>query len=490
VVLALGGVCAVLGMLGAGASLVVRLRRAVGVERQQLKWFVYVGAIASLGFVSSLLLRPWPELGILAMGVGFLGFGLTAIAAGIAVLRYRLYDIDLLINRTLVYAVLTACVVGIYVLVVTYFGAAFQARGDAVSLLAAGVVAVLFQPLRDRLQRGVNRLLYGQRDDPYGVLSRLGQRLESTLAPDAVLSTIVQTVRDALKLTYTAIALEQDGASALVAASGMRQGLLVELPLVYQAEPLGHLLLGPRAPGELFSPADRRLLDDLARQAGVAVHAVRLTADLQRARERLVTGREEERRRLRRDLHDGLGSQLAGLNIHAGVLRKLIAHDTAGAEAAAAELQAELRAAIASIRRLVRDLRPQAVDELGLIGAVRVRAAQYAEAELRIAVDAPEQLGPLPAAVEVATYRIVEEALTNAVRHAHAQNCDVRLTLADGALNLVIKDDGVGLTPGGTVGVGLLSMRERAMELGGTCLVRTGTHGGTEVLVRLPLPEE
>src|SRR5205814_4138623 len=131
------------------------------------------------------------------------------------------------------------------------------------------------------LQRGVNRLLYGQRDEPYAVLSRLGQRLETSLAPDAVLPAIVQTVRDALKLSYAAITLHQEGASAIAAASGIPQAAMLELPLVHQTEPLGHLLLGPRSPGEPFSTADRRLLEDLARQAGVVVHAVRLTADLQ-----------------------------------------------------------------------------------------------------------------------------------------------------------------------------------------------------------------
>ena len=302
---ALGTLCVLVGALAAAASLVVRLRRAVGIERQQLKWFVSAGAIAAVGFVSSFLPLPWPEFSTVAMALGFLGFGLTAIAAGVAILRYRLYDIDLLVNRTLVYGALSACVVGIYALVVAYFGAALQARGDAVSVVAAGVVAVIFQPLRERLQRGVNRLLYGQRDDPYTVLSRLGQRLEATLAPDAIPPMIVQSVRDALKLPYAAIALEQNGESTVEAASGTADGPLVKLALVHQSEPVGYLLLSPRTRGETFSPADSRLLQDLARQAGVAMHAVRLTTDLQRSRQQLVIAREEERRRLRRDLHDG-----------------------------------------------------------------------------------------------------------------------------------------------------------------------------------------
>ena len=207
----------------------------------------------------------------------------------IAILRYHLYDIDVVINRTLVYGALTACVVGIYVLAVVALGALFQARGNlAVSLLATGLVAVLFQPLRSRLQRGVNRLMYGERDDPYAVISRLGKRLEAALAPETVLPTVVETIAQALKLPYAAIVLKEGEGFRTAAAYGSPRGEPETLPLVYQREEIGRLVLSPRAPGESFSDADRRLLEDLARQAEVAVHAVRLTADLQRSRERLV----------------------------------------------------------------------------------------------------------------------------------------------------------------------------------------------------------
>jgi signal transduction histidine kinase len=194
-----------------------------------------------------------------------------------------------------------------------------------ISLIATGLVAVLFAPLRDRLQRSVNRLLYGQRDEPYAVLSRLGQRLEATLAPEAVLPTIVATVKEALKLPYAAIALDQEGRSIEVATAGTLTIDPLCLPLTYQGETIGQLILAPRTPGEAFAPAEQRLLDDLAHQASVATAAVRLTADLQRSRERLVTAREEERRRLRRDLHDGLGPTLAGHSLKIGSARALLA---------------------------------------------------------------------------------------------------------------------------------------------------------------------
>jgi signal transduction histidine kinase len=238
--------------------------------------------------------------------------------------------------------------------------------------------------------------------------------------------------------------------------------------------------------------ADRRLLEGLARQAGVAAYAVRLTTDLQRSRERLVAAREEERRRLRRDLHDGLGAQLAGLNVQAGSLRRLIPHDPAAADELVVELREELRGAIADIRRLVYDLRPPALDDLGLVGALRRLAERYGleGQQPQVLVEAPEDLPRLPAAVEVAVYRITQEALTNVVRHAQAKRCIVRLAVMKEDVALDILDDGVGIPAEPTAGVGLSSMRERAAELGGSCVVESVPKGGTRVLVCLPLPKE
>ncbi len=428
---------------------------------------------------------------------------LIPLSFGFAMLRSRLWEIDILINRTLVYGALTASVVGVYALVVGGLGALLQARGNlGLSLLATGLIAVLIQPLHTRLQRAVNHLLYGERDEPYTVISRLGQRLEATLAPEAVLPTIVETVSGALKLPYAAISLKQDGEDVIAASSGRASDELTRLPLVYQGEHLGDLLLAPRARGEPFSSADRVLLADLAHQAGIAVHAVSLTTDLQRltnelqhSRTALVTAREEERRRLRRDLHDGLGSVLASLNWRAGALRLVLSRDPTAADALVVEQQNTIQAAIGDIRRLVYDLRPPALDELGLLGAIRERAAkQSAPTErdsaalgLRVEVVAPEHLPALPAAVEVAAYRIVQEALTNVVRHAQAHRCCICLACENDTLQIEISDDGVGLPESYRAGVGLLSIRERTEELGGTCKIAQLPEGGTCVQACLPL---
>jgi signal transduction histidine kinase len=337
--------------------------------------------------------------------------------------------------------------------------------------------------------------MYGERDDPYAVLSRLGQRLEATLAPEYVLSTIIQTIQESLKLPYAAIALRQDDSFAVAAAAGVPVDDALRLPLVYQNETVGQLLLAPRAPGESFSSADRRLLEDLAREAGVAVHAVRLTSDLQcltedlqRSRERLVTAREEERRRLRRELHDGLGPTLASLAQRLDTAGKLVPRDPDAAVVLLDDLKTQVKATIADIRQLVYALRPPALDELGLVSAIREHAAPYDQVDgLHISVESPERLPPLPAAVEVAAYYISLEALTNVARHAQAQSCHIRLWLADG-LRLEITDDGGGLPKDYHAGVGVTAMRERAMELGGECTIESGPAGGTQVSAWLPLP--
>jgi signal transduction histidine kinase len=324
---------------------------------------------------------------------------------------------------------------------------------------------------------------------PTAVLSRLSQQLKTTLAPTAVLPTIAQVVAQTLKLPYVALALTHGNRLEIAAAYGTAAGEPIRLPLVYQAETVGQLLVAPRAPGEAFTPSERRLLEEIALQAGVAAHAVRLTADLQRSRERLITAREEERRRLRRDLHDGLGPQLASLTLTLAAARELLRQDVDAADLLLQELGIHTQAAIADIRRVVYALRPPALDDLGLVLALREQAAQYGHTGLRITVEAPERLPPLPAAVEVAAYRIVQEALTNVVRHARAQTCVVRLALGD-ALDVEIRDDGVGLPPGGRAGVGLTSMRERTAELGGACRIDTVPGQGTCIQAQLPLHQE
>jgi signal transduction histidine kinase len=482
------------------------------VQRQQTKWVVFGIIVATLltstsdiAFFFPSFASPGSLYDLFNNALYTLLSLIIPICFGIAILRYRLWDIDIIIKRTLVYGILTASIVGLYILVVVFLGGLFHTGNNLViSLLATSLVAVLFQPLREWLQRAVNRLLYGQRDEPYRVISQLGQRLEATLAPDAVLSVIVETVAQALKLPYAAIALKQDEEFAIAASyvspkAGRSMGdamlhspdTFLHLPLLYQSEPVGELVLAPRARGESLTPADQRLLADLARQVGIAAHAVRLTADLQQSRERLVTAREEERRRLRRDLHDGLGSVLTSMMFKLDASDTLFERDPGAAKTLLAEVRTQMQTSLDDIRRLVYNLRPPILDEWGLVAALREQVVQHQLNQVQVFIEAPESFPKLSAAVEVAAYRIALEALSNVLKHAQATTCSMRLALLDDALTVEVQDNGAGPGPVGYhAGVGITAMRERAVELGGTCVIEAGSVGGTRVCARFPMRKE
>ena len=531
-----GGALLSAACAASAVSLVLRLQEAFGDERLRLGWFAYGAVPALLGASVMILdravrgfsllfldapfrpvLRLAGDLGVLVKEDRVLGplaelrleanFELLTVLAlftvpvftGVAVLRYHLYDIDLVINRTLLYGALSVVVVALYVGLVAGFGALFQAGTRSnllVSLVVTGLIAALFQPLRARLQRGVDRLMYGQRRDPYEALSRLGERLEASLAPEAVLPTVVETVAQAMNSPHAAIVLDGEDGPETVAAHGVPEGEPTAVPLAHGDERLGRLVVSPPSPEESFSPADHRLLRDLARQAGAAVHAVGLTRDLRRSRERLVSAREEERRRLRRDLHDGLGPTLAGLTFGLEAAKRMVDERPDAAGELLSRLEAQAQEAVVNVRRVVHGLRPPALDNLGLLPAIRQQAEAYGMVEgtagvrkpgISLSFEAPEPFPGLPAATEVALYRIAQEALTNVARHAGADSCRVRLRADEGALELEVSDDGGGIGGDAGAGIGLVSMRERAEELGGTCEVSTPPGGGTRVVARLPM---
>lgn len=490
------------GLMGAlflagTAGLVRRARRGRDEERAQLKWLAYAAGLAGLVVAGRLAAglgdgdprSIWPDDSVFWELAGTAASCLLPAAAAVAVLRHGLFDIDLVINRTLVYVLLSACVFGGYLLVVTYLGAVFRAgNGLPVSAAAAGVVALVFAPLRERVQRAVNLVMYGRRDDPYAAVALLGRRLEEAGEPGAVLAAAARSVAEALRLPHVAVEV----AGGPTHAYGRPSPGAVRLPLVHRGEPVGDLVLSPR-PGESgFGARDRRVLTDLTRQTGIAVHAVRLSADLQRSRERLVAAREEERRRLRRDLHDGLGPTLAALTMRAEAVQDMVRDSVRDPDALAMleEIMTDARTAMADVRTLVEGLRPPALDTLGLAGAIRSHAARLPGVE--VGVEVAGELPPLPAAVEVAAYRITAEALANARRHAGAGHVRVRLAITGGprggVLDVEVADDGgEPYARAGGTGVGTASMRERAAELGGTCVIEPRDTGGTRVLARLPL---
>lgn len=488
IVLAAGMLATPVAILVSFASVLVRRRRAVGVEREQLRWFLYACGVAVVGW--TLLFLPWPsEEGFGLLGV-VLSHGPLLLLVGsiaLAILRYRLYDINLVINRTLVFGGLSTAAIAVYALVVLGLSRLTSSEiGETGSLVVVAVVAIAAYPLREWLQRRVNRFMYGDRDDPARAMSELARRASDALTPAGLLPIITETIGRALRLPYVAVELPADPE---VISYGRSSGRVERFALTHQGGSVGTLVVGQRAENEQFSAADRRVIEDLARQVAATAHAVQLSRDLQRSRERLVLAREEERRRLRRDLHDSIGSALAGLALHAGNARKALPGDPEAAARWVGPVEEGIRAAVADVRRIVDDLRPPALDDLGLAEAVRQRAASIVPG----AVVTDELNGtPLPAALEVATYRIATEALANVARHARASRVTVSLATESppGLLLLDVRDDGAGLSPGATPGVGLRSMCERAEEVGGRCDVQPVPGGGTVVHAELPLPGE
>ena len=474
------------------AGILVQYRTAPGTElRQQVAWVAWGGgtavALGAAGWsIPQLLtgssLLPWNAVGIAALPLPF--------SIAVAVLRHRLFDIDVVVNRTLVYGALTASVMLVYVVAAAGLGRILPSGGSfPATLLATGLAALVALPVRDWLQRAVNRLMYGDRDDPYRAITRLGERLSASLTTDEILPTVVATVASALRLPYAAIELRSGEVTSIAAATGDPAGLqLTRLPLVDAGEQVGELIVAPRARGEDFSAADRRLLAGLAHEAGRAARSVRLMAELERSRRQLVAAREEERRRLRRDLHDGLGPAIAGARLKAEAARGLTAGPSDAGDLLQ-DLDTDLARLLEEVRRIARGLRPPVLDELGLLPALREQARNLARGgELELRVEGPEALPALPAAVEAAAYWIALEALTNVRRHSGATHCAVRVRLGE-ALELEVEDDGRGIAPGTPSGVGLVGMRERAAEVGGSCEVGAAPNPpGTRILARLPLP--
>lgn len=469
-----------------------RWRTGPKTDRRLMRGFALVLAFI---IVADMLLWVGPELlgapRILPPTMtGVTGIPFPIVVAG-AILRHRAFDIDVVVRRSLVYGGLTVAVVVTYAAVAAGLGAVLGSSSPfASSLLATGVAALLVLPLRDVLQRAVTRLLYGDRDEPVRAIRRLGDRLELTMDPATMPRVVVDTVADALRLPYVGLELGTGPAARLVAERGTRPPPeeSIERPLTFHGRPTGRLIAGSRGAADPLSASDLELLGDLARQVGAAAHAANLTVDLRSSRERIVTAREEERRRLRRDLHDNLGPALAGIGMRAEAVEALLQSDPDRATRLLADLRGEVAAAVGDVRRVVDSLRPPAIDEVGLLGALRLAADRLVGLDaplIRVTADGP--LTDLPAAVEVAAYRIASEGMLNAVRHAAASCCDVRLVRGS-ELTVVVEDDGTGMTSDRSDGVGLRSMHERAAELGGGLRVEAGPNGrGTRIVASLPL---
>ena len=385
-------------------------------------------------------------------------------------------------NRALLFVALTGLGVAVYALSVAVLGPQVPVQG-ADAVLVGGALAAVLLLARDRAQRGVDWLLYGDRRAPERAILRVGRRVESTADPAGLVDALVETLAAALRLAYVEVALDAGPADCRVGAPTRR---VTEIPLVHQGRRLGTLRAGRR--GEPLSRPDVQVLTGVAPQLAAAAETVRLQRSLAQARERLVRAREEERRRLHRDLHDVLGPALAGVGLGLDAARSRAARDPAGADALIVQVQEEVRACVGEIRKIIEGLRPPVLDERGLLGALQQHADLLTARApgLRVEVRGDVPTG-LPAAVEVVGYLIGQEAVTNAVRHADARRITVSLSADVGDLLLEVRDDGRGLGEPADRGVGLGSMRERAEEIGGAFSVGPAPGRGTRVLARLPL---
>ena len=451
-------------------SMVLRFRRAGPVLRRQIAWPIFAFAV----YVAFLLAGPAWWL------AGTIWTGLIPAAIVFSVLRYQLYGIDTVVSRAFVAAGLIAAVSAIYA-VGAVAGLALSGYDRIGGLLAALLAGMIFRPLRHRLRNLVDRLMYGTHGDPQALAALLSREVRDT-EPANALAAVAAVVKDGLSVTGVAVEVYEPGARQV------QVGLLGPaprgVPLVWHGEPVGRLLLGPPGPRRFAAAHNGRLVAAAVPYVADVAHAVRMTADLQRSRERILTAREEERRRLRRDLHDGLGHALTDMAMSINMARISLRTAPASADRLLLELRGGMDAVSQEIRDLVYGLRPPTLDELGLAGAVRALAQ---EGTPRVAVEIEGDLSDLPAAAEVAAYRIVQEGLTNIRKHAGAGSAVISLRRGE-SLVVRVQDDGGGLPSGPRSGVGLLSMRERAAELGGTCVIGAAPGGGTVVEAVLPIP--
>ena len=446
-----------LGVLALG----VRYRRAEEVERRQIQWLLLAGVVV-LAFIT-----PWS---LVAGTPAFVLFSIPLIPAAVAVaiVRHGLLDIRVVLSRVLAWALLSGVVVLLYVVLVGMLDA-FVSERLGRSAVATVLIALAVAPILPRLQREVDKLMYGDRRDPARVISLMGERLTGEGLP-----AVVGSLRASLRVPYVGLRVED----TVVAEDGTPPDATGTLPLEYGGRAVGKLVVGLR-PGEReLSGSDRAALRLVAVPLALAV-------ELQDSRDRLAAAREDERGRVRRDLHDGLGPHLTGVAMKADAARNLVGSDPDRAIATIEALGKDTRAAIVEVRRVIDGLRPVALDELGLVGALREHVqALSSVGPVHVSLELPERLPTLPRAVEVAAYRVATEALNNVVRHAGAGAATVRLR-AGACLDVEVLDDGDGGRPW-VAGVGLRAMAARATELGGSFEAGPLARGG-RVAASFPL---
>ncbi len=484
-------------VVAAAAAPIWRFRRSRGDERQQLKVLAYVGAwIIALQPVTYLTpLSGIPQAANILWALSFFGLvvGLPA-AAAIAILRYRLYDIDIVINKTLVFAGLAAFVTGAYVLIVAGVGALIGSAGQSslpLSILATAVVAVAFQPVRERAQALANRLVHGPRADPHEVLSKLSEMVADSSSIEPVLIRMLQLLVDATGAIGAAIYLKVGAERVLKARWPEGAGDLAgrALQIKHQGEEMGELIVVE--PPDLLTAGAQRLLTDVAGQAGLLLRNLRLTAELQarveelaESRLRIVAAQDVERRRLERDIHDGVQQHVVALMAKVQLARNQVRRQSHLSSDTLEEVQADAGRLLDELRELASGIHPVVLTDGGVVAAVRFRADRL---PIKVVLDAdPETRSRrYPEPVEAAGYFIACEALANVLKHASASRATVKIGADNGSLTIRVTDDGRGFDPSTAVRSGLRGLQDRVEALGGRLEV-TSSHAGTTLSASLP----
>jgi signal transduction histidine kinase len=496
----------IFGLVAAAVALLRRLRRSSGQQRQQIKWLAYAGVIVVSIFVLSGIVwglardNEWLNTVELPASL-LLGLLLVPVAAGAAILRHRLYDIDIVINKTVVYGLLAAFITAVYVGLVVGIGTLVGSRGNLfLSILATAIIAVGFQPVRERARRLANRLVYGKRATPYEVLSDFGERLASSYATEDVLPRLARVVGEGVGATRSRIWLRVGRELRPVGEwpEGDRGGSSVELPadglpsfdgedhpfeVRHQGELLGAVTVS-MPPREALTPAGEKLLQDLAAHAGLILRNVRLIEELRASRQRIVAAQDQERRRLERNIHDGAQQQLVALAVNLKLARTVSAKDPDRAGEILDRLQTEAQEAMENLRDLARGIYPPLLADKGLAAALE---SQARKATVPVSV-LPDGIGRYPQEAEAAAYFCVLEALQNVAKYAQASRVTVRLSHENGDLVFTVTDDGKGFDPETTRrGSGLQNMADRVEALGGAVDVASSPGRGTTVIGRIPV---
>jgi signal transduction histidine kinase len=498
--------CPIAGII----ALVVRYRRGTADERHQIKWMLFASAFYAFGFAGSLVPGMLGHNMPILQDVGVLGLVLVPVAAAIAVLKYRLYDIDVVISRTLVYGALAAFITAVYVGIVVGVGTMVGSGGQpnlVLSIVATAVVAVAFQPVRERLQKVANRLVYGKRATPYEVLSQFSERVAESYAASDVLPRMARVLAEGTGAAHAAVWL-RSGSMLRQAALWPKGSEPAEpsrmvgdsLPQVvgtdravevrHQGELLGALTVNKRQ-GESLTPVEEKLLDDLASQAGLVLKNVGLTdelllrlEELRASRQRLVAAQDEERRRLERNLHDGAQQNLVALKVKLGLAEMFVERDPARAKATLAELKADTDEALETLRDLARGIYPPLLADKGLYAALE---SQARKATIPVEVQA-DGIDRYPQDVEAAVYFCCLEALQNVQKYAKATRAIVHLAERDGDLIFEVEDDGKGFDPATAKrGSGMTNMADRLDALGGGVEVDSALGRGTQLRGHVPV---